>query len=59
MALGKKAVGIYHNKDSAAYWDGKDAQGETVASGVYLYTIKASDEKKGSFVATRKMVMLK
>jgi Leucine-rich repeat (LRR) protein len=59
MALGKKASGIYHNKDSAAYWDGKDAQGETVASGVYLYTIKASDEKKGSFVATRKMVMLK
>jgi Leucine-rich repeat (LRR) protein len=59
MALGKKASGIYHNKDSAAYWDGKNAQGETVASGVYLYTIKASDEKKGSFVATRKMVMLK
>jgi DNA-binding beta-propeller fold protein YncE len=35
-------------------WDGKDANGRTVASGVYFYRIQA-----GKHRATRKMVMLK
>ncbi len=35
-------------------WDSKDTNGNTVASGIYLYTIKA-----GSFSASRKMVLLK
>jgi len=35
-------------------WDGKDASGSTVASGVYFYKVKAGD-----FTATKRMVMLK
>ena len=33
-----------------AYWDGRNASGEPVASGIYFYTIEA-----GHFRATRKM----
>ena len=33
-----------------AYWDGKNEMGESVASGVYFYTLTAGD-----FSATRKM----
>jgi hypothetical protein len=35
-------------------WDGTDASGSTVASGVYFYTVKA-----GEFSASKRMVMLK
>jgi flagellar hook assembly protein FlgD len=35
-------------------WDGTNEDGTTVASGVYLYRVKA-----GSFTATRKMILLK
>jgi TolB protein len=54
LDLGKKRAGAYLTKENAAYWDGKDNLGQTVASGVYFYTLKA-----GSFQATRKMFVLK
>ncbi|MDE0316758.1 MAG: hypothetical protein OXM61_17870 [Candidatus Poribacteria bacterium] len=38
----------------AAYWDGKNALGEPVASGLYFYTLTAGD-----FSATRKMLIQK
>ena len=39
LDLGHQAVGIYESRSRAAYWDGKNADGEAVASGVYfLYT---------------------
>ena len=54
LALGHQAAGVYHNRSRAAYWDGKNAVGESVASGVYFYTLIAGD-----FTATRKMLILK
>ena len=54
LALGHQPVGIYQDKSRAAYWDGKNALGEPVASGVYFYTLKAGD-----FTATRKMLIRK
>ncbi len=54
LELGHQAVGIYESRSSAAYWDGKNALGEPVASGVYFYTLRA-----GEFTATRKMLIRK
>ena len=54
LALGHQPVGIYQDKSRAAYWDGRNAVGEPVASGVYFYTLKA-----GEFSATRKMLIRK
>ena len=39
LALGQVPAGIYESRSRAAYWDGKNDVGESVASGVYfLYT---------------------
>jgi large repetitive protein len=54
LDLGYKSAGGYIDRDKSAYWDGKNESGEYVSSGIYFYTIKASN-----FVATRKMVMKK
>ena len=54
LALGHQSAGIYQSRNRAAYWDGRNAQGEPVASGVYFYTLSAGD-----FTATRKMVIRK
>ena len=54
LDLGHQAVGMYHHRSQAAHWDGKNALGESVASGVYFYTFKA-----GKYSATRKMLIRK
>ena len=54
LTLGHQPVGIYQDRDRAAYWDGRNAQGEAVASGVYFYTLTA-----GEFKSTRKMLIRK
>ena len=54
LALGHQPAGIYQTRTRAAYWDGKNAFGEPVASGVYFYTLTAGD-----FNATRKMLIMK
>ena len=54
LALGHQPAGIYQSKNRAAYWDGKNELGESVASGAYFYTLTA-----GEFTATRKMLILK
>jgi len=54
LALGNQPVGIYESRSRAAYWDGKNQFGESVASGVYFYTLKAGD-----FTATRKLLIRK
>ena len=54
LDLGHQLVGIYESRSRAAHWDGRNAQGEPVASGVYFYTLTAGD-----FTATRKMLIRK
>ena len=54
LDLGHQPVGIYESKSRAAYWDGKNEIGESVASGVYFYTLTT-----GNFTATRKMLIVK
>ena len=54
LTLGHQRAGVYRTRGRAAYWDGRNAQGECVASGVYFYTLVAGD-----FTATRKMLVLK
>ena len=54
LALGHQAAGIYEFRSRAAYWDGKNELGESVASGVYFYILTAGD-----FAATRKMLIRK
>ena len=54
LSLGYQAAGVYRSKSRAAYWDGRNALGEPVASGVYFYTLTASD-----FIATGKMLIRK
>ena len=54
LDLGHQAAGFYRGKSRAAYWDGRNAFGERVSSGVYFYVLTAGD-----FAATRKMLILK
>ena len=54
LALGYQPVGIYESRSRAAAWDGRNALGEPVASGIYFYTLTAGD-----FTATRKMLIAK
>ena len=54
LSLGYQPAGIYQYRSRAAYWDGKNEVGESVASGVYFYTLTAGD-----FTATRKMLIRK
>ena len=52
LTVGYQPAGIYHSRSRAAYWDGRNQQGETVANGVYFYSLRAGD-----FTATRKMLV--
>ena len=54
LEMGLQAAGTYQNRSRAAYWDGRNQRGESVASGLYFYTLKA-----GEFTATRKMLIRK
>ena len=54
LGLGHQPAGIYQTRTRAVHWDGKNEGGESVASGVYFYTLTAGD-----FNATRKMLIMK
>ena len=52
LDMGHQPAGVYRNRERAAYWDGRNQNGETVANGVYFCTLTAGD-----FYATRKMLV--
>ena len=54
LEVGHRIASAYENRSKAVHWDGRNNVGEGVASGVYFYTLTASD-----FSATRKMLILK
>ena len=54
LSLGYQSEGYYTDRSRAAYWDGRNAIGEQVASGVYFYTLTTD-----RMSATRKMLILK
>ena len=54
LDLGHQPAGYYADQSKAAYWDGRNERGETVASGVYFYHLSAGD-----YSATRKMIIIK
>ena len=54
LAVGHQAAGMYQSRSRAIYWDGRNQFGESVASGLYFYTLTADE-----FSATRRMVILK
>ncbi len=54
LDLGHQGAGFYMSRSQAAYWDGRNAVNEPVASGIYFYQIEA-----GTFSATRRMLILK
>ena len=61
LAIGHQPAGIYEDRQRAAYWDGRNGNGEPVASGVYFYTLSTESTRDsvtaGDFTATRKMVI--
>jgi hypothetical protein len=54
LDLGYKPAGFYDSRSKAAYWDGKNEASESVANGIYFYSIKGDD-----FTAIRKMTIAK
>ena len=54
LEFGYQPAGRYQTRSRAAYWDGRNALGEKIASGIYFYTFSAGD-----FTATRKMLIRK
>ncbi|MFQ6116076.1 MAG: FlgD immunoglobulin-like domain containing protein [bacterium] len=54
LQLGRKPAGMYVNRESAVYWDGKNDAGEVVSSGLYFYSL-ITDEA----FYTKRMVLTK
>lgn len=54
LALGTQPADSYLTKEKAAYWNGRNAAGERVGSGVYFYTLQVE-----GFSDTRKMLIQK
>ena len=54
LQLGQQSAGYYTDRERAAYWDGKNALGEQVASGIYFYQLETD-----AMSSLRKMVILK
>ena len=54
LDIGHQKAGYYTDRTKAAYWDGRNEIGESVASGVYFYTLTTDD-----YTETRRMTIIK
>jgi hypothetical protein len=54
LELGNKPAGKYDTRHTAAHWNGRNTQGEQVASGVYFYVLSA-----GSYKAVKRMAVVR
>ena len=54
LALGYQPIGVYESRSRAAYWDGRNDAGESVASGLYFFQMETDNVS-----LMRKMVILK
>ena len=54
LEMGYQPAGFYTERGKAAYWDGRNNSGETVASGIYFYQLRTSD-----FRQLRRMLIVK
>ncbi len=54
LSLGHQLAGYYTAKSKAAYWDGRNKLGESVASGVYFYTLEVGHQR-----FTKKLTILR
>ena len=54
LSLGIQSAGFYNCRGRAAYWDGRNDNGELVASGAYFYQLSTP-----SFRQTRKLAIMK
>ena len=54
LSLGFQSAGFYNSRDRAAYWDGRNDIGESVASGNYYYRLTTP-----SYHQTRRLVIIK
>ena len=54
LSLGFQSAGFYNSRERAAYWDGRNALGERVASGTYFYQLTTP-----TFQQTRRLVIVK
>ena len=64
LDLGHQPAGYYTARSKAAYWDGCNESGESVASGVYFYQLRVgrsglSVPHRRDYTATRRMVIVK
>ena len=54
LDLGHQPAGYYTARAKAAYWNSRNESGESVASGVYFYQLRAGD-----YTTVRRMVIVK
>ncbi len=54
LTFGQQSTAYYTGRGRAAYWDGRNALGEPVASGIYFYQLETD-----AISSIRKMIILK
>ena len=54
LDLGERTAGAYRTRDLAAYWDGRDARDEAVATGVYVAEFVAGTRRASRRIVVKK-----